>query len=210
MRKTILTIALGAWMLNSNAQVVGEESTSQSVASLLEEQPKEETKRTEHSLTLGVGPAWITSKIYTPKGKYTMQTGMEVMAEYDCVFSKGYGFGLTFAHNQTAYPGDAKLYQFFVGPSFVYAGYFGKRWWAKVDLGLGYAVCDDTYEKQNGLGTKTGISFNYLVSPKIAIGAHLRAISATFGEQSADYPGSKDDVNGIARFGLTFGVRFQL
>ena len=203
-----MTIALGAWMLNSSAQVINEEATSQSVASLLEEQPKEGKKKPEQSLTLSFGPAWITSKIYTPRDVYTKRMGMEIMAEFDCVYSKGFGFGLSINYNHTTYPGDAQLNQFFLGPSFVYAGYIGERWWAKCELGLGYAICDDGFEKQSGLGTKTGISFDYMVTPKIGVGVHLRSISTFFGEQSSSYPGSEDDVNGIARFGLTFGVKF--
>lgn len=210
MKKTLLTIALSAWMLNTYAQVVGEESTSQSVASLFEEKPKEEKKKPEKSLTLSFGPAWITSKIYTSRDVYTNQAGMEIMAEFDCVYSNCLGFGLSFNHNFTNYPYDSKLYQFFLGPSFVYAGYIGERWWAKVDLGIGYAMCDDTFEKQSGLGTKSGISFNYMVSPKIGVGIHMRALSSIFGKQSVSYPGSENDANGIARFGVTIGMRFNL
>ena len=45
------------------------------------------SKTAFHTLTFDVGPAWITSKMYTPSGKYTWRTGLELGAEYSCVFS---------------------------------------------------------------------------------------------------------------------------
>ena len=209
MRKIILTIALGTWMLSASPQEVSESTTSQSVASLLNEQPEKEKKKSVQSLTIGGGPAWITSKIYTPRDVYSMRTGMEIMAEYDCVYSRGLGFGVTIAYNHTDYPDDCKLGQLFLGPSLVYAGYIGQKCWAKVDVGLGYVRCDDGFEKQSGLGIKSSLAFTYMVSPKFGVGLHLLSFTSTFGEQSANYPGSEDDVNGIARLGVSVGLRFH-
>ncbi len=101
MKKMILTIALGTWMLNAYPQEVSESTSSQSIASLLNEQPEKEKKKSVQSLTIGGGPAWISSKVYTPRDVYTSRSGIEMMAEYDCVFSRGLGFGVMIAYNHT-------------------------------------------------------------------------------------------------------------
>ena len=210
MIRMILTIALGTWMLNASSQEISENTSSQSIASLLNEQPEKEKRKSVQSLTIGCGPAWISSKVYTPRDVYTMRTGIEMMAEYECVYSRGLGFGVMIAYNHTNYPDDCKIAQLFLGPSLVYAGYIGKRCWAKVDVGLGYATCDDDgYSIQSGVGFKSGLAFTYMISPKLGVGVHLLSLTSSFGEQSNNYPGSEDDVNGIARFGVSVGLRFQ-
>ena len=84
----ILTIALGTWMLNAYPQEVSESKSSQSIASLLNEQPEKEKKKSVQSLTIGGGPAWISSKVYTPRDVYTSRSGIEMMAEYEEVLSR--------------------------------------------------------------------------------------------------------------------------
>lgn len=209
MRKMILTIALGTWMLNAYPQEVSESTSSQSIASLLNDQPEKEKKKSVQSLTIGGGPAWISSKVYTPRDVYTSRSGIEMMAEYDCVFSRGLGFGAMIAYNHTSYPDDCKLGQLFLGPSLVYAGYIGMRCWAKVDVGLGYTNCDEGFSIQSGVGIKSSLAFTYMILPKFGVGVHLLSFSSFLGNRSAKYPGSEDDVNGIARFGVSVGLRFQ-
>ena len=85
------------------------------------------TKSATHTLSLDMGPAWVTSKVYTSEGTYKWRTGLELGVEYSCVFKKGYGFGFSVLHNTTKYP-DVKATQIFVGPSFVYAGNFSRKW----------------------------------------------------------------------------------
>ena len=132
------------------------------------------------------------------------------MAEYDCVFSRGLGFGVTLAKNYTSYPHGITMDQLYVGPSFVYAGYLGYKWWAKVEIGAGYALYDDNYQQQSGVGIKEALTFDYMVTPKIGLGARLFSFTSIFGKQPDDYPGDKDETNGIVRIGLAIGLTIHL
>lgn len=162
-----------------------------------------------HTLTFDVGPAWITSKMYTPSGKYTWRTGLELGAEYSCVFSKGYGFGITYLRNHTNYP-DANVDLNYIGPSFVYAGNFSEKWRAMAEIGLGYGNINDGSGWQSGFGTKYTAGVEYMLSDKLGVCAKLRNMAVYFGKQDSDYPGDDDDLNGISRLALQLGLCIHL
>lgn len=208
MKRIIISIVLGVWALVSYSQVVEENPPSQTLSSLMDEQSKKEVKRSVKSFVLSVGPAWNVSKVYTSQGARTSQAGMELMAEYNHIYSKGFGFGLTLAYNTTKYPVDGRLNQLFVGPSLVYAGHIGKKWWAKVDVGIGYGNCHGDYDTTAGYSEKTGISINYMLSPSIGIGTNLLFISTFLADKEESL--RKDEINGVARVGLTLGLRVFL
>lgn len=206
MNKLFLTILFGVWMLNANAQDDGDAATSQTIASLLEPQSKEKTKKVDESVAASIGFSSITSKLYTSGDVFTDCKGMDAMVEYDYVYPSGFGLGITIAFNRTKIPYDNTwVKQLFAGPSLVYAGYLGRKWWAKADLGLGYGNCIDEGSISTGLGAKSSVSFDYMVTPTIGIGAQLSTFS-TFLGKSKGY-GRDGEMDGIVRYGLSINLR---
>ncbi len=131
-------------------------------------------------------------------------------AEYHCVFKNNLGFGITYSHNDTGYPYDAKMNLNYIGPSFVIAGNLSEKLRGKLDVGLGYANCSDGFTHQNGLGYKTSTELEYVLSDKIGIAVQLMSITTRLGKQDSYYPGNKDDINGVERFGLSIGMRIHI
>lgn len=166
--------------------------------------------KTMHTFAVSVGPAWITSKVYTPKNSYSWRTGFEVTGEYNCVFSGGTGFGITYTSNITSYPNAGDLKQYYVGPSLVYAGFLGSHWHAKVDVGIGYTNCSDELSSEGGVGLKSGLSIEYLPCRNVGIGLEMISVSSYLGNRSDFAPRNTNERNGIARIGLTLGLRVHL
>ncbi len=169
-----------------------------------------ETKSITHTISFDVGPAWVTSKIYAPSGTYKWRTGLELGLEYNGVFKKGYGFGVSVLHNSTSYP-DGKIKQLFVGPSFVYAGNFSNKWRGITEIGLGYATFSDEYDSQGGIGFKYSVGVEYMLSNKFGISAKLRDITVYLGKKDGDngWRSNKDEVNGVARLAVQLGACFH-
>lgn len=173
--------------------------------------PQTSEKKITHVFALNAGPAWITSKVYTPDGSYRWRTGLEMVADYNCIFKQGMGFGITVAHNSTSYPRSGSMKQLYAGASFVYSGRWGDKWRAKADAGLGYANCGDDYSTQGGLGIKAAYGIEYMMSPNVGLGLEMTSFSSYFGKHEDNhYPGDRNDTNGVARVGLTVGLRFYL
>lgn len=207
MNKLLFTIALCAWILNVHAQNGDDVSTSQTISSLLETQPEKKVKDADESFAVIIGQSSIQSDIYTSGDVYSNCGGLDAMVEYDYVYPSSFGFGITIAFNHTSLPDHTKVKQLFAGPSLVYAGYLGEKWWAKADLGLGYGNFIEEHSILTGLGGKSSISFDYMVTPTIGIGAQLSTFKTFFGK-SKDH--GRDEVNGIARFGLSINLRKHL
>ena len=166
-----------------------------------------DSKPTPHTISFNVGPAWITSKVYTPYDTYTWRGGFELGVEYSCVFSKGYGFGLSYLHNITSYP-EAKARINFMGPSFVYAGLISRKWRGIIEIGLGYSTFSDGYSTESGLGVKYSTGMEYMLSDNIGISAKLRNLTVYMGGKDEGY-GDDDEAKGVARLAFQFGVNFH-
>lgn len=198
-RQLVLFSSLMVVTLTTYAQV-NNESLSYSTAST--------SKTNVQTLSFAMGPSWITSKIYSPYGqKYSSRTGLEIGAEYTCVYSRGYGFGFTFMHNRTSYPMCAVRLNY-IGPSFVYAGHFSEKWRGKVAIGLGYSSFDDEYDKQAGFGTLYQIGVEHQLTKHFGIGVTLQNIALYLGKNDDDYPGNSDDMKGVSRIGLYFNALY--
>lgn len=170
----------------------------------------EETKSITHTISFDVGPAWVTSKIYAPSGTYKWRTGLELGLEYNAVFKKGYGFGVSVLHNSTSYP-DGKVKQLFVGPSFVYAGNFSNKWRGITEIGLGYSSFSDEYVTHVGIGFKYSVGLEYMLSDKFGISAKLRDITVYMGKKDGEngWRSNKDEVNGVARLAIQLGACYH-
>jgi len=167
----------------------------------------EETDDTwpRHSLSVGVGPAWITSKVMTLSGEHTWQNGLEFSVEYGCVFRKGLGFGLSFMYNRTSYPSDLTMKQTYIGPTFIYEHIFGEKWKFRGDVSLGYSHYSDTVIKDDGFGAKIAVSMEYMLSKNVSVGLRLMEGSVVFGDDDPYY-----DSRGIDRLGIMAGLSFRL
>ena len=136
---------------------------------------------------------------------------MELGVEYSCVFKKGYGFGFSVLHNTTKYP-DVKATQIFVGPSFVYAGNFSRKWRGTTEIGLGYSTFFNEHDTEVGVGFKYSAGLEYMLSDKFGISAKLREITVFLGEKEDDpwwYGNNKDEINGVARLAFQIGACFH-
>ena len=209
MNYLFLTILLSTCMLNASAQDGDEVSTSQTIASSLETKSESKVNKSDESMAVSIGNSSLKSKIYSSRDVYTGERGLDVMVEYDYVYPSHFGLGITIAFNRTKLPYDnIWIKQLFAGPSLVYAGYLGKKWWGKADLGLGYGnfINDNTID--SGIGGKSSLSIDYMVTPTIGIGAQLSAFTTFFGK-SKDY-GRDGETDGVARLGFAISIRKHL
>ena len=166
-------------------------------------------KTSTQTLSFDVGPAWITSRMYTPGGDYTWTNGIEIGLDYSCVFSKGYGFGFSILHNSTSYP-KAKVKLEYAGPSFVYAGFLSSRWRGMAEIGMGLSLYHDQgFSNETGLGLKYSTSLEYLLTKDIGINMKLQSVTVYFGGKQKHYGGDDDEVNGVARVAFQLGACFH-
>ena len=196
--RKILLAAIQAIALSAQAQV--DDATQNTYA--------EKSKSGIQTLSFDLGPAWVTSKMYTSRGTYTWRKGFEIGTDYSCVYSRGYGFGFSFLYNTTNYP-DGKAKQLFVGPSFVYAGNFSRKWRGMAEIGLGVGYFSADFTSEMGLGVKYSTGVEYMLSDKFGINVKLRSITVYFGGKENFDSGDDDEVNGVARLAFQLGACFH-
>lgn len=168
-------------------------------------------RTTSHTLSVNGGLGCITSKLYTVDGEKSWLTGLDVSAEYTCVFSSGYGFGIVAERSSTDYGGDY-LNQNYIGPEFVMASNMSRKWRGKVCLGGGLATCYDDYteETDKGFGLRAGVGIDYKLTNWLGVGAELADYLIFFGGQDHFDWNKGNGIDGIQRFSLTLGLRVYL
>ena len=168
-------------------------------AQLTTEAPVRRT--TSHTLSVNGGLGCITSKLYTVDGEKSWLTGLDVSAEYTCVFSSGYGFGIVAERSSTDYGGDY-LNQNYIGPEFVMASNMSRKWRGKVCLGGGLATCYDDYteETDKGFGLRAGVGIDYKLTNWLGVGAELADYLIFFGGQDHFDWNKGNGIDGIQRF----------
>ena len=105
-----------------------------------------------------------------------------------------------------------KVTQVFVGPSFVYAGNFSRKWRGMTEIGLGYSTFFDEHDTEVGIGFKYSAGLEYMLSDKFGISAKLRDITVYLGEKEDDYGWygkNKDEINGVVRLAFQLGACFH-
>ena len=143
------------------------------------------------SLSVEMGPSWITSKVYTSDGDFTGQLGWELGVEYAGIKMGGFDYGISFYHNQTNIHG-CKVSLNFIGPSLTYAHPFSQKWVGKVSLGLGVG----TAKAKND------------ASDHIGLGLNLHSMAIFLGKKDGSHFGDSDEINGISRIGGTLALHY--
>ena len=167
--------------------------------------------RTQNVLAFSFNPGFITSKVDTGYGLKSWVGGLGFAAYYRCVFRSGFGFGLSYSHNQTnydtGYRSSIPLKLDYVGPSFVMAGPVGGRWNARLSWGLGYAHYSDSYVKDDGIGYQCMGGMEYLFGSAMAFGIDITETLYSFPSPDTDY---RNERNNFARLGVNVGLRIYL
>ncbi|MBR5653421.1 MAG: hypothetical protein IKX22_05005 [Prevotella sp.] len=165
------------------------------------------------SLSVEMGPSWITSKVYTSEGDFTGQVGLELGVEYAGIKVGGFDYGISFYHNETNIHG-CKVSLNYIGPSLIYAHLFHRKWLGKVSLGLGVGTAhgkDEGYNNyalrsekmQFGLGTRLAVGMVYLASDHIGLGLNLHNMAIFLLKKDGSHFGDSNEINGISRIGGT-------
>ena len=177
--------------------------------------PAKQPSKASHTLSANASPGWITTKVFTPQGKYSWRFGMGGELNYRCLFHSGYGFGLEYAYNQTGYPVAGSVNENlkinYAGASFVYGGTISSGWIAAVSLGMGYANYAESGESHSGFGTKTSLSIERQLNKVLGIGLELGHHVLTFSKQeSNDYYDADEYTNGFKRLSVSIGFRIHI
>ena len=174
-------------------------------------EPKSAKRTAIHTVGINGGLGCITSKLYTVAGEKSWLTGLDMSAEYTCVFGSGYGFGVVAERSSTDYGGDY-VNQNYIGPEFVMAGDLSRKWCGRVNFGGGYATCYDDYTENTdkGFGLRAGVGIDYKLTNWLGIGAELADYLIFFGSQDNFNWNKNNGIDGIQRFSLTLGLRVYL
>lgn len=165
-----------------------------------------ETHRLRHDFSAHFGLSSIVSKMYVDGDKYTWRVGKEISIQYHYMFQDDWGLGFTYDRNLTDYPG-ADVDQSFIGLSIAYRNPISRRWNLGGGLDIGRATCDDSEQETKGVGIKTRLGLEYLLSKNI--GVSLDAFSAlALLHKKTTIP--SDNNNGIGRVGLQLGLHLHL
>ena len=212
MRIKTVIIAL-TFIPGMGAHAQGEQKNDAEFNGYFTMEPTKAVKSTEQAFSINFSPGWITSKVSTPQEECSWQLGMGYEVKYRCLFRRGYGFGLSYAHNSTSYSGGYDLGQNFILGSFVYGGQIGKQWYATVETGLGYANYTDGGEKVNdGLGSKYGLGIEYQLGSIFGIGLDVAYHTAIFSKDDNFnyYYNDSNRANGFHRLSINIGLRLYL
>ena len=175
---------------------------------MLKNQQNNQTSGVRHIIGLSVGPSFVTSKMYyAPHDYSSWRPGVELTADYNCVWSSGIGFGLTYAHNMTNYKHDIHTTQDYVGPSLVYRSQNDKKWQWKAQAGIGYGHVGGDADSQGGFAFQSAVGVEYRFSKHVGVGVDLNAINTYMKD---DEYTSDNEQNGVARITLNTGIRIYL
>lgn len=175
--------------------------------------PREEKEKSaDYAIIANISPGWITSKVFTPSDTYTWQSGLGFEVGCRCLFHSGYGFGISYAHSSTDYPGGYNLGLNYAGASFVYGGHFAQHWIATVEAGIGFAIYSDAgVNTQSGFGSKYAIGIERLIGRSFGLGINIASHMHTFSkDEDNGYYDSDKYINGFQRLSINIGMRLYL
>lgn len=179
---------------------------------------KSEKKSRGGMIKVGIGPEWNTSKVYYEGSNYLSYIrGNAVSLSVTSTEGKAYGFGFDLYGSITE--ADIPSYKYssyekydltllYLGPSAVFGGHITDRLRMDIVVSTGVAYFQDNDYTQIGIGLKSALGLEYMVSKNAGIGLDLLGITSIFGNPSgARLP--KDESYGYRQLGLMLSGRFH-
>lgn len=195
MRKALFTLLMSAVSLTAAAQYEKND---------IIEGPANEKQdgKTQHTIVLSGGVSWITSKVYVDYDEKTWVTGGNFSLAYNCVYRGGYGFGVSYVRNMTSVDG-CEIRANFIGPSVVYSTRVD-MWRFSAEVGIGYAFCKMDGDNANGIGLKSAVAAEYLLSNHIGLMGQLGGVTSFLSGEIKN--GRSNNINGISHWGVSLGL----
>jgi hypothetical protein len=170
------------------------------------------------SIKAGIGPMWTTSRLYIENSQdyETNVRGTGFGASVTTIRWGCAGLGMDFYVNHTTLDntyrsgGRDKNYsftQFYIGPDFVCGGRLFGRFRGEVTLGLGLAVHSEKSQQQVGLGLRSSLGLEYMITPKIGIGIETLSQRHLFEKPEGFKLAHDEDYYGYQQLGFLFGLR---
>lgn len=161
---------------------------------------------------LNVGPAWLTSNIYTEKGKFSNVSALNVELQYSHQWKSGWGCGISAFQSHFKlgepdsynYEGSANI--FYVGPTVSYGYRTTKGWLWTICYGLGYSSIDDG-EAQSGFAMTCKLGVDYMLTKHIGVGIEATDYVGSFSEPEGWKQQHSDEHYGFTQIGIMAGIR---
>lgn len=168
----------------------------------------------QNIVKVSIGPSLIYSKLYISNQEYKSKEAFDVQLEYEHIWPKGSGIGISYYGCQTSYyDGNFRVHYF--GPSYVYAYRDVRRKFGLgLSLGFGPAFYKDEFSQyKNGYRKGYGIGFMYKVYAEYILGKHFGlgaelGLLSTFFSKPADVKMPENERYGVQRVNFLVGPRF--
>lgn len=163
-------------------------------------------------IKLNVGPACITSNVYTTKGKFSNVSAFNAELQYSHNWKTGWGCGLYafqshFKLGESGsynYEGSANI--FFAGPTVSYSYRTTKGWLWNITYGIGYTSMDDG-EAQSGFAMTCKLGVDYMLTKHIGVGVDAMDYAGFFSEPDGWKQQHSDERYGFSQMGIVAGLR---
>ena len=179
---------------------------------------KSEKKSRGGMIKVGIGPEWNTSKVYYEGSNYLSYIrGNAVSLSVTSTEGKAYGFGFDLygsiteadipSYSYSSYD-KFELTLLYLGPSAVFGGHLTDRLRMDLVVSTGVAYFQDNDYTQIGIGLKSALGLEYMVSKNAGIGLDLLGMTSIFGNPSgARLP--NNETYGYQQLGLMLTGRFH-
>lgn len=153
-------------------------------------------------LSASVGCGVMESRIHSGGyDYYTNKIGLEWRVEYERLFN-GVGFGLQYSGFRAGMSDGTSINLSYFAATFVARYRLTEKWMTKFGAGAGYFHYSN---KGGGLGLNIDLGMEYMVTPKIGIGASASGIISSIPVEEKTKKGGR---YGADRINLTTGVRY--
>ena len=150
-------------------------------ARMLEKSMADE-ERPRQMLRVSVGPSWITSRVYVTQTRFFKgRRAIDVYADYEYQWRKGWGLGANFAYNRASFGSYGSFTQTYLGPSLLYAYRRPRRIGMEIALGLGVGYYAELGGYTAfGMGMQSRLGVEYLFTKHFGIGLQLISFSCYY------------------------------
>lgn len=180
----------------------------------------EERTPPTNTFKVNFGPSCIVSEIQSAVGTYKSLWGWDFAAEFQHSWRSGVGVGANvqyfFAKYDDVSGGPGYEYYImtkqnftilYLGPTITWGSKLSKNWLLNVELGLGYANVNDSYQSSSGLGLQWKMGIDYVINKQWGIGIEANSI-ATYMKKPDGLVIPDDKHYGFNRVNILAGVRY--